>query len=82
MKLSIYSLQKILFKGEAELLNCKTITGEITVLDNHHPLVSQLARGVMKITDTDKKDHYIPVRSGFIEVGSDNQVQCLMEEDR
>ena len=39
MKLSIYSLKKVLFQGEARLLNCKTIMGEITVLDNHELLL-------------------------------------------
>lgn len=80
MKISVYSLQKILFEGEAELLNCKTVIGEITILDNHRSLIGQLVPGVMKIIDTNKKDHYIPVRSGFIEVSSRNQVRCLMEE--
>ncbi len=51
MQLSIYSLKKVLFEGEATLLNCKTQMGEITVLDNHEPLIGVLKAGVMKVIE-------------------------------
>ena len=51
MKLSVYSLKKILFQGEARLLNCKTVMGEITVLDNHETLITSLSEGVMKVVE-------------------------------
>ena len=68
MKLSVYSLKKILFQGEAELLNCKTVMGEITVLDNHETFISVLSAGVMKIVEANKKENFFPVKSGFLEV--------------
>ncbi len=79
MKLSIYSLKKILFQGEAESINCKTASGEITVLEHHRPLISVLKEGVIKIIDKDKKEHYIPVNSGFLEVKSSN-ARLLVDE--
>lgn len=80
MKLAIYSLKKILYQGEAESVNCKTALGEITVLDHHRPLVTMLTSGTVKIIDSDKKDHYIPVSSGFLEVNSENHARLIVDE--
>lgn len=80
MKLSIYSLRKVLFEGEAISLNCQTESGEITVLDNHRPLVSALRPGTTKIIDKNGKEHYINISSGFLEVNSSNETRLIVEE--
>jgi len=79
MKLSIYSLKRVLFQGQAQLLNCKTAVGEITVLDNHHPLIGILTAGAVKVV-TSEKEHFFDVKSGFIEVRHGNEVRCLVDE--
>lgn len=78
MKLSIYSLKKVLFAGEAELLNCKTVMGEITILNNHETYIGKLTAGVMKVVDVDKKEHFFEINSGFLEVRQGNEVRCLI----
>ena len=80
MKLSVYSLKKILFQGDAQLLNCKTAMGEITVLDNHETLITVLSAGVIKIVDSNKKEHFFPIKSGFVEVRPGNEVRCIIEK--
>ena len=80
MKLGVYSLKKVLFQGEAEAINCKTASGEITILDNHRPLISILQPGTIKITNSAKKEQYIPVASGVLEVKEDNEARMLVEE--
>jgi len=85
MKLSVYSLKKILFVGEALLLNCKTITGEITVLDNHETYIGVLAKGVAKIIEkpfgtAQGREHFFEVKSGFLEVRDGNEVRCIIEQ--
>jgi len=80
MKLGVYSLQKVLYQGNVELVNCQTATGEITILDHHRPIISILKRGVMKIVDREKKEHYIPVDSGFLEIRAGNEARFLVEE--
>jgi F0F1-type ATP synthase epsilon subunit len=55
--------------------------GEITILDKHEPLISILAPGTIKIVDENKKEWYIPVRSGFLKVSPDNQIKILVEGD-
>ncbi len=79
MKLSVYSLKKILFSGEAELLNCKTAMGEITVLDNHETFIGVLKKGVAKVIDAQKKEHFFEINSGFLEVREGNEVRCIIE---
>ena len=68
MKLSVYSLKKVLFQGEASLLNCKTAVGEITVLDNHETYIGVLTPGVAKVVDEKKQEHFFEIQSGFLEV--------------
>ena len=80
MKLSVYSLKNIIFQGEALSLNCKTVMGEITVLDNHETLISVLSAGVMRVTDEVKKDQYFEIKSGFLEVKPGNEVRCIVEQ--
>jgi len=79
MKLSVYSLKNILFQGQAKELNCKTITGEITVLDHHEPLITVLASGVLKVIDKNNKELFFEIRSGFLEVRPNNEVRCIVE---
>lgn len=80
MRIGVYSLQRVLYRGEAASVNCQTATGEITILNHHRPLISILKKGVMKIVDGEKKEHYIPVASGFLEVQAGNEAKFLVEE--
>ena len=80
MELSIYSLKNILFQGKASLLNCKTVTGEITVLDNHETLITVLSAGIIRIVDENKKEHFFPIKTGFLEVRPDNEVRVVVQE--
>ncbi|MFA6006645.1 MAG: F0F1 ATP synthase subunit epsilon [Candidatus Paceibacterota bacterium] len=80
MKLGIYSLKKILFQGEAKELNCKTTSGEITVLDHHRPLITMLAKGKLKVIDHKDKQHEFEVVSGFLEVQPGNSARVIVEE--
>lgn len=80
MRLSIYSLKQILFKGDARSVNCRTQSGEITILDHHRPLISMLVKGAVKIVDAEKKEHYLETRSGFLEVSAQNRVRLLIDE--
>lgn len=79
MKLSIYSIQSTLFEGEAEKLIAKTVMGEITILDNHLPLVSLLQGPRIEIIDMKGEKNTIPISSGFLEVRPESDVVILVE---
>ena len=80
MRLSVYSLKKTLFDGEARSVNCKTAVGEITILDHHKPLISILVPGVAKIVDENNKEHFANVQSGFLKGQTPNRVTLLVDE--
>ncbi len=80
MKLSIYSLKDILFQGEASLLNCKTAVGEVTILDNHEPLIGTLTECTAKVVDKDRKEYFFEIKSGFLEIKPDSDVRCIIEQ--
>ena len=79
MKLGVYSLQKVLFQGDAKSVNLNTRSGEITILDKHEPLISVLEKGTIKIVDESNKEWYIPVSSGFLEIDAGSQAKILVE---
>lgn len=77
MKISVYSIQDVLFAGEAEKLICRTPLGEITVLDNHLPLVSTVTGPTVEIIDKNNKKNIIKIVSGFLEVKPESEAVIL-----
>jgi F0F1-type ATP synthase epsilon subunit len=54
--------------------------GEITILDNHETFIGVITAGIIKVVDNNKKEHFFPVKSGFLEVKSDNEARCIVEQ--
>ncbi|MBI2055714.1 MAG: hypothetical protein HYT42_02370 [Candidatus Sungbacteria bacterium] len=79
MKLTILSLKGVRFDGEAAGFNVKTTSGEITVLNHHRPLVSVLAKGEAKIIKANGGREKIHINSGFLEMGSKNDLSVLID---
>lgn len=76
MKLSIYSIQHTLFEGEVESITLPTPQGEITVLDNHLPLVSLVKEGEVRYTISGiRKSLYLG--GGVLEVRPESEVVIL-----
>jgi F-type H+-transporting ATPase subunit epsilon len=80
MKLGVYSLQRVLFQGDAKSVNLNTRSGQVTILDHHEPLISILEKGTITIVGGDQKETYIPVESGFLEVDAHSRTKILVEE--
>lgn len=79
MKIRIYSIQNTLFEGEAEKLIAETALGEITVLNNHLPLISTLAGPHIKLVDKNEKEVIIDIVSGFLEIRPESEVVAIVE---
>ena len=79
MRLAVYSLRGIEFEGEAKSFNVKTKNGEITVLENHRPLVTLLSKGCAKIGLADGGAKDIEINSGFLEVDDRNNLSVLID---
>ena len=80
MHVRVHSISTTLFEGDAVSLTAPTLSGEITVLPHHRPLLSELKAGTLKIIDSNKKECLVPVASGFLEVKDDGTVSVLADE--
>ena len=78
MKLNIISLKGIEFEGEAVSINMKTTSGEITVLDNHRPLITALTVGRVSITKNDGEKLVFNIQSGFFEMEKGSRANILI----
>jgi len=74
---------RTLYSGEAEMIVCRTVDGEIAFLANHMPYIGALDPGLVRIVgpeqgDATGSDIRLAVQGGFVEV-SDNQVIMLAD---
>lgn len=79
MKLGIYTIEKTLYEGDAQEIVAKTSTGEISVLENHIPLISRLSKAPLRILEKEGTEKIIDIDSGFLEVQPENRVVILVD---
>lgn len=79
MRLRALNLKGVIFEGDVKSANLKTKAGEITILDNHRPLVALLEKGEAKIKRTDGSEAKIAINSGFLEMSHDNMLTLLID---
>lgn len=77
MKLTIYSLKGVEFEGVVSGFNVKTENGEITILNNHRPLITILKKGRAFILYNDNKREEIGLSGGFLEMTKGNELNVL-----
>ncbi|OGL87415.1 ATP synthase F1 subunit epsilon [Candidatus Uhrbacteria bacterium RIFCSPLOWO2_02_FULL_48_12] len=70
--------EKTVYKEEVDQVTVPTSTGEITILPNHIPLVSQLVAGELVVKRGDEITH-MAVSGGFLEVRKNNEVVVLAD---
>ncbi len=66
--LSIVTAEGSLYSGDIEMLVAPAVDGEIGILTNHHPLVTKLGPGAMRVVKTDKTEEVLFVNGGYLEV--------------
>jgi len=74
MKVSIHSLEKTLYEGEATVTTLPAEGGEISVLSGHLPLTTSLVQGVISIKESQISKKEFPILGGFAEVQKDDLV--------
>ena len=75
--LEIITPEKVVFKNEADELIVPTTTGEVGILANHVPLLSQISLGEL-IIKQGQKEHALAISGGFLDVAN-NQVTILAD---
>lgn len=79
MNIFIHSIQTTLFEGKAEKLICETAQGQITVLDHHLPLVSEIIGPSLAVVQKNGERLAIPLAGGFLEVRPGSEVVILAQ---
>jgi len=74
LKLKIVTPEKVLFSDKVSQVSISTIMGQITILPNHIPLVSQLSPGEIVVKKNGSEEDLMVVSGGFVEVLPDQVV--------
>ena len=78
MHLKIVTPERIVLETEIDSVTLPTQMGEITILPNHIPLVSNLAAGEMRYKHGEKEE-FFAVSGGFVEVRKNHEVVVLAD---
>ncbi len=70
--------ERVVYRQEVEQVTLPTSLGEITIMQNHEPLIATLVPGIAKLK-TKKGDEEVAVSGGFIEVSSGNKIRVLAD---
>jgi len=70
MQVLVATVEREVYRGEAEFLVAPGSAGELGIMPKHTPLISSLASGELRITNGDNVDEVF-VSGGFIEVQPD-----------
>lgn len=66
MKLSVHTHRGTLFEGEAVWVQVPCVTGYLTVLDRHEPMVAILQAGVLRWEDKASQTHTHAIVNGVL----------------
>ncbi len=78
MKVSIITPESTIYEGEAKDVQLIGLDGHFELLENHAPIISALAKGDIKIIDTEGNEHIFHINGGIVE-NSNNNVQILAQ---
>lgn len=67
----IVTPHEVIYKGEADFIKLRTVAGDMGILANHAPLVSEIALGEMIIRAEDKSEESFYISGGFLEISRD-----------
>ena len=64
----LVSPERVAYAGEAKMVICRTIEGDIAFLPGHEPFIGVLATHSVRVLLTDGGEQVIAVHQGFVEV--------------
>ncbi len=66
--LTIVTTEQTIYEGAVHMLIAPAIDGEIGILTNHHPLVTKLGPGALRVVKPDQSEERLFVSGGYLEV--------------
>lgn len=73
LKLTIVSPEKELYSGDVDIVLAPGIDGQLGILPNHAPLITQLADGEL-CTRVGEEEYYFAIHGGFMHVLPDRVI--------
>jgi len=67
MRLEIITPEKIVFKGDADLVQLHGRDGLLAILKNYAPMIAALGKGKMKVRNNNEYS-YFEINGGIVEV--------------
>lgn len=77
LHLEIITPERIVYQDEVSEVVVPTVSGQITILPNHIPLLTKIAPGEL-IIKKQEKDQFLAIESGFLEL-SNNKISILAD---
>lgn len=65
MTVTISDPDKVIFQGEAKLLQLPGADGSFEVLDRHAPILSLLGKGKVRIVDNEGSEQFFEIEGGL-----------------
>lgn len=78
LNLKIVTPERIVYEDTVDSISLMTETGEVTILPNHVPLVSNLRSGEIRLKKNGE-EHHLVASTGFLEVRPGNEVVVLAD---
>ena len=78
MNVSLVAADRLLWSGEATVVNTRTLAGEIGIMANHTPILSVLEPGQVDVRTADDGHWVAAIDGGFISVAN-NEVSILCD---
>ena len=76
LRVELVAADRLVWSGEATVVNARTAGGEIGILADHMPILSLLAAGVVEVETPDGESWVAAVDEGFLSVAG-NRVSIL-----
>jgi F-type H+-transporting ATPase subunit epsilon len=76
LRVELVAADRLVWSGEAKVVNARTAGGEIGILANHMPVLSLLEAGVVEVETADGDTWLAAVDDGFLSVAG-NHVSIL-----
>jgi F-type H+-transporting ATPase subunit epsilon len=76
LRVEVVAADRLVWSGEATVVNARTAGGEIGILANHMPVLSLLEAGVVEVETVDGETMVAAVDDGFLSVAG-NRISIL-----
>lgn len=78
MKIKITKPDGVLYEGEAKLVQLPGSGGLFEILNNHAPIISSLAKGILRLIDNNDEEKTFDIRGGVVK-GQQNDLLILVQ---